>query len=208
MGSGFRTDISSFLDEATIEAAVNHGRPIELPPQPHIFYKAFVDASGGRHDHYTLAIGHKVGERTAVIVIDVCRGVAPPFDPEETTAQHVQLAREYRCLNVVGDNFAQEWVQAAWSRCGVRYVRSELPKSQIYLECLPLFARGLVALPDHKRLLRELRLLERHTHRSGRDTIDHGKNGSDDYCNAACGVLRDLSTHLSYLDALTRALAD
>ena len=76
------------------------------------------------------------------------------------------------------------------------------------MECLPLFARGLVALPDHKRLLRELRLLERHTHRSGRDTVDHGKNGSDDYSNSVCGVLRDLSTHLSYLDALTRALAD
>ena len=58
-GGGFRTDISSFIDDATIEAAVNYGRPIELPPQPHIFYKAFVDASGGRHDHYTLAIGHK-----------------------------------------------------------------------------------------------------------------------------------------------------
>ena len=204
-GGGFRTDISAFLDDATIEAAVNYGRPIELPPQPHIFYKAFVDASGGRHDHYTLGIGHKEGER---IVIDVCRGVAPPFDPHEATEQYANLAKEYRCLNVVGDNFAQEWVAGAWSRCGVRYVRSELPRSQIYLECLPLFARGLVALPDHKRLLRELRLLERHTHRSGRDTVDHGKNGSDDYSNSVCGVLRDLSTHLSYLDALTRALAD
>ena len=54
----------------------------------------------------------------------------------------------------------------------------------------------------------KLRLLDRHTHRSGRDTVDHGKNGSDDYSNAVCGVLRHLSTHLSYLDALTRALAD
>ena len=201
----FRTDISSFIDEATIEAAVNYGRPIELPPQPHIFYKAFVDASGGRHDHYTLAIGHREAER---IVIDVCRGVAPPFNPQEATEQHAKLVKEYCCGNVTGDNFAQEWVQAAWSRCGVRYVRSELPRSQIYLECLPLFARGLVALPDHKRLLRELRLLERHTHRSGRDTVDHGKNGSDDYSNAVCGALCNLSTHLSYLDALTRALAD
>ena len=148
-GGGFRTDISAFLDDATIEAAVNYGRPIELPPQPHIFYKAFVDASGGRHDHYTLAVGHKEGER---IVIDVCRGVAPPFDPHEATEQYANLAKEYRCLSVVGDNFAQEWVAGAWSRCGVRYVRSELPRSQIYLECLPLFARGLVALPDHKRL--------------------------------------------------------
>jgi hypothetical protein len=43
-----------------------------------------------------------------------------------------------------------------------------------------LFARGLVRLPDHARLLRELRLLERHTHRSGKDTVNHGRNGSDD----------------------------
>jgi hypothetical protein len=204
-GGGFRADISGYLDDATIEAAVNYSRPIELPPQPACCYKAFVDASGGRHDHYTLAIAHKDGER---IVIDVCRGVAPPFDPQAATEAFAKLLRDYRILSVTGDNFAQEWVQAAWSKCGVRYVRSELPKSQIYLECLPLFTRGLVALPDHKRLLRELRLLERHTHRSGRDTVDHGKNGSDDYSNAVCGVLRDLSSHLGYLESLIRATAE
>ena len=38
----------------------------------------------------------------------------------------------------------------------------------IYLECIPLFARGLVSLPDHPKLLRELRLLERHTHRTAK----------------------------------------
>ena len=37
----------------------------------------------------------------------------------------------------------------------MRYVKSELPKSAIYLECMPLFTRGLVSLPDHWRLLRE-----------------------------------------------------
>jgi hypothetical protein len=109
---------------------------------------------------------------------------------------------------VTGDNFAQEWVAAAWSKCGVRYVKSELPKSQIYLECVPSWTRGLVSIPDHKRLLRELRLLERHTHRSGRDTVDHGKSGSDDYANAVAGVLRDLSSQLSYLEALIRATAE
>jgi hypothetical protein len=64
-----------------------------------------MDASGGRHDHYTLAVGHKEAER---IVIDVCRGVPPPFDPQEATEQYAKLAKEYRCLSVVGDNFAQE----------------------------------------------------------------------------------------------------
>ena len=57
------------------------------------------------------------------------------------------------------------------------------------MEVIPLFARGLVRLPDHAKLLRELRLLERHTHRSGRDTVDHPKNGRDDHANSVCGAL-------------------
>ena len=36
------------------------------------------------------------------------------------------------------------------------------------------------------------------THRSGKDTIDHPRNGRDDFANAACGVLRGLSHHLGY----------
>jgi hypothetical protein len=56
-----------------------------------------------------------------------------------------------------------------------------------------MFARGLVRLPNHPQLLKELRLLERRTHRSGKDTVDHGRSGHDDYANAACGVLRILA---------------
>ena len=63
----------------------------------------------------------------------------------------------------------------------------------VYLECIPLFARGLVGLPDHPKLLRELRLLERHTHRSGKDAVDHPRNGHDDHANVVCGVLHLLS---------------
>jgi outer membrane biogenesis lipoprotein LolB len=54
-----------------------------------------------------------------------------------------------------------------------RYTRSEQVTSQLYLESLPLWVRGLVSIPDHKRLTRELRLLERRTHRRGKDTVDH-----------------------------------
>jgi hypothetical protein len=36
-------------------------------------------------------------------------------------------------------------------------------------------------------LLRELRLLERQTHRGGRDSVDHPRRGSDDLANALCG---------------------
>ena len=34
----------------------------------------------------------------------------------------------------------------------------------------------------------ELRLLERRTHRSGKDTVEHPRNGHDDHANVVCGV--------------------
>lgn len=187
----FRADIAAFLDDVLIDGAIEHGRPLELPPQAGIYaYKAFADASGGRGDAYSVAVGHKDGEH---YVLDVVRGTHPPFDPHEVTRQYAVLLKQYRIGEVTGDHYAAEWVAGAWRDCGVSYARSDINKSQIYLEALPLFARGIVRLPDHPRLLRELRLLERHTHRSGKDTVDHGRNGSDDYANAACGVLRDLA---------------
>ena len=51
--------------------------------------------------------------------------------------------------------------------------------------------RQAISVPDHPKLIRELRLLERRTSRAGRDIIDHGRAGSDDYANALCGMLRE-----------------
>ena len=143
-----------------IDGAVEHGRPLELPPRAGITYRAFVDASGGRHNAYTIAIGHKEGER---FVIDVVHGVHPPFDPHEVAREYAALLKQYRISEVTGDYYAAEWVPGVWHASGITYLRSEQNKSAIYLEALPLFARSLVGLPDHARLLRELRLLERHT---------------------------------------------
>jgi hypothetical protein len=198
--SEFRTDLAAFLDDELIEKAIDHGRPLELPPQRDVFYRCFVDASGGSgHDAYTIAIGHKSGDR---FVIDLVRGTRPgvAFDPAELTLAYGQLCKEYRIGTVIGDNYSAQWVAGAWSKTGVSYVRSDIPKSQIYLEVLPLFSREAVNLPDHGKLLRELRLLERRTHRSGRDSVDHGKTGHDDYANACCGVLRTLSAYVGGFD--------
>jgi hypothetical protein len=195
----FRGDISTFLDDQLIDAAVEYGRPLESPPRPIGYYRAFTDASGGAvgGDSYTLAIAHK---ENPLFVIDVVRGTPPgqPFDPYIVTADYAALLKQYRISTVTGDRYAKEWVQAAWRKTGVAYIQSALPKSDIYLECLPLFTRGLVRLPDHPRLLRELRLLERQCHRGGKESVDHGKHGHDDYANAVCGVLRGLSNHLGY----------
>jgi hypothetical protein len=195
----FRADISSFLDDALIDAAVEHGRPLELPPTKTLFgsiYKSFVDPSGGvGADSYTLAICHKDGEQ---LVCDLVRGTSGRFDPQEITKQYAALVKEYGIGTVVGDAYAAQWVTSAWQNTGISYVQSEIPKSQIYRECIPLFTRGLIRLPDHATLLRELRLLERTTHRGGKESIDHPRSGHDDYANALCGALRQLSDYLGY----------
>ena len=84
-------------------------------------------------------------------------------------------------------------LRAPGAKQGLRYERSEKSKSEIYLEVLPVFTRGLASLPNHSQLLKELRLLERRTHVSGRDTVSHGRTGTDDFANATCGALAMVS---------------
>jgi hypothetical protein len=196
----FRTDVSSYLDDSSIEAAIEYSRPLEIPPAGRdVYYKAFTDPSGGTgHDSYTLAIGHKENGDNGRFIIDVIKGCGLVRDPMNTTEEYSALLREYGISEVTGDFYSAGWVENAWSKFGVRYIRSALSKSDIYLEVIPLFTRDLVRLPEHPKLLRELRLLERHTHRSGKDTVDHGRSGHDDHANAVAGVLRELSNYLGY----------
>jgi hypothetical protein len=180
----FRDDLSGFLDDASIDAAVDHGRPLELPPRAGVAYFAFVDMSGGRHDLSTIAIVHIEGER---FVADVVRG--RKGNPQEAVVEFVALAKCYHASTVTGDNYGAEWVAGAYRAAGCEYVRSALVRSELYLAGLPLFTRGVVSIANQAALLRELRLLERRTARSGKDTVDHGVGGSDDLANALFGAL-------------------
>jgi len=180
----FRDDLFSFLDDASIDAAVEHGRPAELPPREGCIYFAFTDMSGGGHDASTLGILHRDGER---LVADVVRGRRGHHDP--VAAEYAALAKQYRIRAVTGDNYAKEWVAGAYRSAGLEYRRSPVVRSDLYLEGQVLFARGLVSIPDQPPLLRELRLLERRTARSGKDSVDHGVGGSDDHANALFGAM-------------------
>jgi hypothetical protein len=180
----FRSDLAAFLDDATIEIAIDRDRPLELPPQDGVTYYAFADASAGRHDAFTLCIVHQERER---VVADLVCGRPAPFDPATVAAEYAALAKKYHCQSITGDNFAGEWTVNAFTTAGIEYRRSQLTKSELYLEGLPWFSRGLVSIPDSQVLLRELRLLERRVARSGKDSVDHGPSGNDDYSNALFG---------------------
>jgi len=55
----------------------------------------------------TVAIAHKQGERC---IIDVVRGRAAPFDPDQVAQEFAALAKEYGCFSVQGDCYSGEWV--------------------------------------------------------------------------------------------------
>jgi len=203
----FRADLVGFLDDELIDAAVDRARPLELPPRPGVFYKAYVDASGGAvgGDSYTIGIAHREHN---CYVLDVVRGRAGPFDPEELTREYATLCKEYRCSGVTGDKYAREWVASAWRKCSVVYTPAALTASETYLECLPLWTRAAVRIPDHPILLRELRLLERIPTRMGKDQVVHPRNTHDDYANVCCGALYGLANHLgAYADLLGKVTA-
>ena len=89
-----------------------------------------------------------------------------------------------------GDAYSKEWCAGFYrSAGGPDYRQSPLPRSQLYLEGQVHFTRGLVSIPANPTLLRELRLLERRVARSGKDSVDHGVGGHDDYSNSLFGCL-------------------
>jgi hypothetical protein len=189
----FRSDVGSFLDSDLIERAIEPGLR-ERAPVEAVHYWAFTDPSGGSHDSFTLAIGHRDGER---LVLDVLRGITPPFDPSAVVKELCAVLKAYRIDRVTGDHYSGQWVVEAFSKEGVTYRHSERNKSELYLEALPLFAQGCVDLLDVPRLTMELMQLERRTARSGRDSVDHPPAGHDDHANAACGVLALLAREAS-----------
>jgi hypothetical protein len=187
----FRSDIAAFLDDDTIDRAIDHDRPLELPPQSSNRYVAFCDVSGGRHDAYTICIAHRSGNG---IVADVVRGARAPFDPQIVTREYAQLLKAYHVREVISDDYGCEWVAGEFRSCGIIHKRCEYSKSELYLESLPWFMRGAVRIPDHKGLARELRLLERHTSRVGRDMVDAPRGISEDHANALAGAIVSIMT--------------
>jgi hypothetical protein len=193
----FRPDIGDYLDDATIDRATDHGGALELPPREGLRYVAFTDASGGvGGDSYTLCIAHKVrsagpAKQDDRFEIDVIRGTprGRVFDPMTVTREYARLCKQFKVSKVTGDAYGKEWVAGAWRECGITYLPSTRTKNEIYLEALPAFTRGQVSLRPNETLLRELRLLERRTSRSGRDTVQHPPRGRDDYANAVCGAI-------------------
>jgi hypothetical protein len=185
-GSEFRTGLSAFLEEDWIAAAVDNGC-FERPPASRFGYSGFVDPSGGRRDSFALGIAHRQGD---IALLDVAREWRAPLDPAVVTEECAAVLKSYGLTRVEGDSYSGEWCASAFKSHGVTYTASEKSRSDIYLETGALLAQGRVRLIDSRRLLGQLRQLERRTTPSGKDNVNHPPGGMDDVANAAAGALR------------------
>jgi hypothetical protein len=191
-GGHFRADLQGFLDDATVDGAIIQGRRM-LPRSLRCKHVAFADPSGGRGDSFTLAIAHAEPApegKPGRVVLDVLVAVPPPFDPESVVSGMAETLKSYGLREVTGDQYAGEWVPSMFRKYGITYKPSELTRSEIYLEVLPLFSQGRIELLDLPVLRTQLLLLERRTRAGGRDSVDHPRGAHDDHANAAAGALR------------------
>jgi hypothetical protein len=195
----FRTDICQLLSDDLIDGAVDHSRPLELPPAAGVVYRAFVDVGGSGASEFSVAIGHRDVAR-GKLVVDVVRSVSPPYNVIETVAAYSALLRQYRINNeICGDHYGGSWPSDVWRDQGIKYTVSRLTKSELYLSAASAFLRVIVNLPNMPRLVAQLRQLERRSRASGKDVVDSGKR-ADDLANVACGVLHELARRRGFLD--------
>jgi hypothetical protein len=157
-----------------------------LTPLDGIYYVAFTDPSGGSRDAFTVAITHLDGER---VIVDCARAWLPPFNPSGVVEEISTLLKSYRLHSVTGDRYAGEWPREAFRSHGLEYAVSKLDRSAIYLELLPVVNAGTIEFPDDRKVLGELRALERRRGTSGRDRIDHRPGSHDDRANAIAGAV-------------------
>ena len=182
----WREGIGSFISREVVELLVMRGRR-EISPIPGVKFYGFVDPSGGGgSDSFTLAIAYASGD---TIVLAAVREITPPFSPADAVAELSAFARSYGLSEIVGDRFGGAWPQEAFQAHGITYRYSDLPRSGLYLELLPILNSGKIELLDNPRLVSQLSNLDRRTVRGSRDVIDHPPNSHDDIGNCVAGVV-------------------
>jgi hypothetical protein len=197
----WRDDIASYISREVVEACIERGVR-ERPFQAGIKYRAFCDPGGGSSDAFTLSVAHQEGE---AVVIDCLREVTAPFSPPDAVAELAKVLKPYRLTTVTGDKYAAEWPVAQFREHGITYRHSEMNRSEIYLEFLPLLNARNVRLLDYAESVDQICNLERRTARSGRDSIDHSPGAHDDLANSVAGAATLMMTGRNEIVAIDQA---
>jgi hypothetical protein len=185
--SAWRDDISDFCTEETLRRCITPGIH-ERPPKRGTNYFSFIDASGGRVDSFTAAIGHMDRGRD-VVVLDAVREIPPPFSPEIACAEIAAFLKAYGLISTTGDRYGGLWVSEQLGKYGIRVTASEQSKSDLYVNCLAAINSRRLELVDNPRMVSQFTSLERRPGRT-KEFIDHpqGDSWHDDVANVVAGI--------------------
>jgi len=181
----FRSDLESFISRQAVLACVQNGVFERAPIKRTSDYSAFVDMGGGRRDSSVLCVAH---DEDGIGVLDLLKEVQAPYSPEIVVQGFCETLKRWKISEVMGDAYSAQWNVDSWARNGVTYRTSELSRSEIYLNALPIIMSGQCRLLDNERMISQLTSLERKT-RTTVDCIDHAPGAFDDVCNAAMGSI-------------------
>jgi hypothetical protein len=181
----WRDDISGFLDQALVDAAIDTGVTLRMP-KPGISYSMFIDPAGGRGDSFAATIGHTEDNN---IIQDWLYERKAPFSPAEVIAELEPWAKRYRIVRVMSDRYCEAVFTDALRSVGLLLEVNERTTSDTYMQSLPRFADNVVRLLDDRRQANQLISLQRVTSASGKDTVRHPKNMHDDMAAALCGLV-------------------
>jgi hypothetical protein len=180
----FRDDLGDYIDPEDLDAVICKGRR-ELPYVSKMPLFAFCDMSGGKRDDAALSI---TGREESGQIIQLCLRVKrAPFNPAACIKEFAETLRNYHLSQVTGDKYSAGFVEESFQSNGVFYQPTELNKSQIYLEFLPLIMQQRVTLLDIKDQTIQIRQLERRAGRN-QDVIDHPRGLKDDIANTCAGA--------------------
>jgi hypothetical protein len=183
----FRDDVGNWISAEVIEAAVDEGCIVRSPLLGNnarkITYHGACDPSGGSgQDSFTASVAHT--DASGNVLQDCLLEIRPPYSPTMAVDQAAAMFKNYELNSCVGDAYSAMWCVESFSKVGIRYVHSERNRSEIYLDCLPLFTSGRARILDNKRLINQFQSLERRTASTGRDRVNHAVGGHDDCANA------------------------
>ena len=160
-----------------------------IPPPEHNYWQifGFADPSGGSNNAATLTLSALKPGEEIITVLFIGRWPAP-HSPASVIAEMATVLKRYRLHFVVGDGYAAKMNIDLFAQNGIHYERSTLNKSEIYVECLPLFMTDQIEGPKNETLKRELMSLRRKTRAGGKDIIDHASGQHDDLANSFAGA--------------------
>ncbi len=145
-----------FFSPEALKAAVHATRPQRLPRRPGALYAAGGDCAFKRNSS-ALAVVERDGERYRLALLE--EQTPKPGLPLKPSAVIADFAREmdgYGASGLVVDSHELDEVRAAL----VQHGKNALPapdKTESYILARKLFHEGKIELPDHPRLLRQLR---------------------------------------------------